>query len=79
MPGPTAYFGLMNCVARHDIKEADLGTVSEAYPHLIFEARWATVSLAPPQSCSVQEIVVFTRLRCVFSPCRASPRHWASE
>ena len=27
----------MNCVARHDIKEVDLGTVSEAYPHLILE------------------------------------------
>jgi hypothetical protein len=37
--GPTAYFGLMNCVARHDIKDTALGTVSEAYPHLILEAR----------------------------------------
>jgi rRNA maturation protein Rpf1 len=35
--GPTAYFGLMNCVARHDIKDTALGTVSEAYPHLIME------------------------------------------
>lgn len=35
--GPTAYFGLSNCVLRHDIKDQDLGTVSEAYPHLIFE------------------------------------------
>jgi len=32
--GPTAYFGLMNCVLRHDIKETE--TASEAYPHLIF-------------------------------------------
>jgi rRNA maturation protein Rpf1 len=35
--GPTAYFGLMNCVARHDIKDTQLGTVSEAYPHIILE------------------------------------------
>ena len=32
--GPTAYFSLHNVVLRHDIK--DRGTVSEAYPHLIF-------------------------------------------
>jgi len=32
--GPTAYFGLMNCVLRHDIP----GTkpISQAFPHLIF-------------------------------------------
>lgn len=35
--GPTAYFGLANVVARHDIKDAALGTVSEALPHLILE------------------------------------------
>ena len=45
-PGPTAYFGLVNCVARHDIKEAGLGTVSEAFPHLIFEARPQRVGAA---------------------------------
>ncbi|XP_024529370.1 U3 small nucleolar ribonucleoprotein protein IMP4 [Selaginella moellendorffii] len=34
--GPTAYFGLMNVVTRHDIKDKKgLGTMSEAYPHLI--------------------------------------------
>lgn len=32
--GPTAYFSLHNVVMRHDIE--DQGTVSEAYPHLIF-------------------------------------------
>lgn len=32
--GPTAYFSLSNVVLRHDIE--DQGTVSEAYPHLIF-------------------------------------------
>ncbi len=32
--GPTAYFTLYNVVMRHDIE--DVGTMSEAYPHLIF-------------------------------------------
>jgi len=32
--GPTAYFSLSGTVMRHDIEGA--GTVSEAYPHLIF-------------------------------------------
>lgn len=32
--GPTAYFQLLNTVMRHDIP--DVGTMSEAYPHLIF-------------------------------------------
>jgi len=32
--GPTAYFTLNNVILRHDIP--DRGTVSEAYPHLIF-------------------------------------------
>lgn len=36
--GPTAYFGVYNAVLRHDIGDkSDVGTVSEAYPHLIFE------------------------------------------
>lgn len=32
--GPTAHFTLMNTVMRHEIP--DIGTMSEAYPHLIF-------------------------------------------
>ena len=32
--GPTAYFSLTNTVMRHSIP--DVGTMSEAYPHLIF-------------------------------------------
>jgi len=32
--GPTAYFGLMNTVLRHDLENRS--TVSEQYPHLIF-------------------------------------------
>ncbi|KAL3324713.1 hypothetical protein AABB24_038694 [Solanum stoloniferum] len=36
--GPTAYFGLLNVVTRHDIKDKkSMGTMSEAYPHLIFD------------------------------------------
>ncbi|KAK3223797.1 hypothetical protein Dsin_010822 [Dipteronia sinensis] len=34
--GPTAYFGLLNVVTRHDIKDKKaMGTMPEAYPHLI--------------------------------------------
>jgi len=32
--GPTAYFNISNAILRHDI--ADRGTMSEAYPHLVF-------------------------------------------
>ncbi|KAA8495703.1 U3 small nucleolar ribonucleoprotein IMP4 [Porphyridium purpureum] len=35
--GPTAYFNLSNVVMRHDIPKEQLGKVSEAIPHLIFE------------------------------------------
>lgn len=36
--GPTAFFGIYNTVLRHDIGDkAQIGTVSEAYPHLIFD------------------------------------------
>jgi U3 small nucleolar ribonucleoprotein protein IMP4 len=41
--GPTAYFGLLNCVARHDIKDTELGTMSEAYPHLVLEGFTSTL------------------------------------
>lgn len=34
--GPTAFFSLHNVVLRHDIRDADKKTISEAYPHLIF-------------------------------------------
>jgi U3 small nucleolar ribonucleoprotein protein IMP4 len=35
--GPTASFALHNVLLRHDIAGAARGTVSEAYPHLIFD------------------------------------------
>ena len=69
-PGPTAYFGLVNCVARHDIKEAGLGTVSEAYPHLIFEAR--------PHCQRVGAAAGVSHTHASTCLCRAFPRPWAS-
>ncbi|KAI0206845.1 anticodon-binding protein [Astrocystis sublimbata] len=35
--GPTISFSLHNCVLRHDIPNTIRGTVSESYPHLVFE------------------------------------------
>ncbi|XVE69513.1 hypothetical protein DITRI_Ditri09bG0158000 [Diplodiscus trichospermus] len=36
--GPTAYFGLLNVVTRHDIRDKkSIGTMPEAYPHLILD------------------------------------------
>eukprot|EP00127_Corallochytrium_limacisporum_P006783 Clim_evm53s235 gene=Clim_evmTU53s235 len=35
--GPTAYFSLSNVVMRHDVVDLQGTTVSERYPHLIFE------------------------------------------
>ncbi|CAL4950645.1 unnamed protein product [Urochloa decumbens] len=36
--GPTAYFGLLNVVTRHDIKDRKaMGKMSEAYPHLVLD------------------------------------------
>ncbi len=35
--GPTAYFTLHNVQLRHDIAQYKSSTVSEQYPHLIFE------------------------------------------
>jgi U3 small nucleolar ribonucleoprotein protein IMP4 len=41
--GPTASFSLHNVVLRHDIPNASRGTVSESYPHLIFEGFTTTL------------------------------------
>jgi U3 small nucleolar ribonucleoprotein protein IMP4 len=35
--GPTIYFTLSNVILRHDIENYQSSTVSEQYPHLIFE------------------------------------------
>lgn len=37
--GPTASFSLHNVVLRHDIPNSIRGTVSESYPHLIFDGK----------------------------------------
>ncbi|KAG1659128.1 hypothetical protein FOA52_013797 [Chlamydomonas sp. UWO 241] len=42
--GPTAYFGMHNAVLRHDIgQKKEVGTVSEAYPHTIFDSFSSTL------------------------------------
>ncbi len=65
--GPTAYFGLKNVVTRHDLK-VELGNVSEAYPHLIFEnfnekigRRVETIlkSLFPPPKVDSARVMTF--------------------
>lgn len=35
--GPTASFSLHNVLLRHDLPDASRGTVSESYPHLLFD------------------------------------------
>jgi U3 small nucleolar ribonucleoprotein protein IMP4 len=67
--GPTAYFGLLNVVMRHDIKDKQtLGTMSEAYPHLIVEnfntklgQRTATILkyLFPEPKLETKRIITF--------------------
>jgi U3 small nucleolar ribonucleoprotein protein IMP4 len=49
--GPTAYFSLHNVVLRHDIP--DRGTVSEQYPHLIFEAFTSRLGERVCRPCSL--------------------------
>lgn len=34
--GPTAYFGILNCVMRHDLPDVE-GSMPTQYPHLIFD------------------------------------------
>ena len=41
--GPTASFSLHNVLLRHDIPDSAAGTVSESYPHLIFEGFTTTL------------------------------------
>ncbi|CAM6083305.1 unnamed protein product [Calypogeia fissa] len=70
--GPTAYFGLLNVVTRHDIKDKQtLGTMSEAYPHLILDNfstklgnRTATILkyLFPEPKVETKRIITFANL-----------------
>lgn len=66
--GPTCYFGLSNTVMRHDIKDQDIGHVSEVFPHLILEnfstplgKRTATVlkHLFPEPKAKSKRVVTF--------------------
>lgn len=41
--GPTASFSLHNVMLRHDLPSPSRGTVSESYPHLIFEGFTTTL------------------------------------
>lgn len=61
--GPTASFSLHNVVLRHDIPSAARGTVSESYPHLIFDGFTAGSKLG----ARVQQI-----LKHVFPPREAA-------
>jgi hypothetical protein len=68
--GPTAYFGVHNCVLRHDIgSKQEVGTISEVYPNLIFDnfstklgARFQTIlkALFPVPKPSNKRIVTFS-------------------
>ena len=67
--GPTAYFGLHNCVTRHDIgSKAEVGTISEVHPNLVLEnfttplgRRFATIlkALFPVPKPTNKRIVTF--------------------
>lgn len=65
--GPTCYFSLANVVLRHDIP--DRGTVSEQYPHLIFDnfssslgTRIQTIlkALFPPPKQDAKRVMTFS-------------------
>jgi len=50
--GPTVYFGLLNCVMRHDIADIDK-SLPEQYPHLIFN------NLATPLGERLQNVLKY--------------------
>ena len=53
--GPTAYFNISNTVMRHDIE--NVGTMSEAYPHLIFSSfRHHTYTREDHKTISLTEV-----------------------
>ena len=78
--GPTAYFGIFNTVLRHDIGEKkEVGTVSEAYPHLIFDQfssklgeRWVTAIFNSPLSHCFLITLPVLHVACMLGviPCR---------
>ncbi|TNM90162.1 hypothetical protein fugu_004396 [Takifugu bimaculatus] len=54
--GPTAYFTLYNVVMRHDVP--DIGTMSEAFPHLIFHNFTSQLGRRSPKEDS-RRVVTF--------------------
>lgn len=70
--GPTAYFGIHNAVLRHDIGDKkDVGTVSEAYPHLIFEGFGSKLGrrvadilkhMFPPPKMETKRVITFANV-----------------
>ena len=82
--GPTAYFGLHNCVTRHEIgTKSEVGTMSEVRPNLIFDnfstplgKRFATIlkALFPVPRPTNKRVVTFANrddyvsLRCFLQP-----------
>ena len=74
--GPTASFSLHNVVLRHDIPNSIRGTVSESYPHLIFDGNetkfiyvlcWHVLTLDPGFTTRLGERVVKI-LKHIFPP-----------
>lgn len=61
--GPTAYFTLYNVVMRHDVP--DIGTMSEAFPHLIFHN--FTTRLG--KRVSIEQTFIHVVLLCFFIGC----------
>lgn len=90
--GPTAYFGIHNCVLRHDIgSKQEVGTISEVHPNLIFDnfstklgSRFQTIlkALFPVPKPSNKRIVTFSNrndyisFRCLPLPHRCN--HYCS-
>ena len=66
--GPTCYFTMLNTVMRHDIE--DRGTISEAYPHLIFNGFNSKLGerLTNIINCFISKRATFLFPRFYFNP-----------
>lgn len=68
--GPTAYFTLYNVVMRHDVP--DIGTMSEAFPHLIFHNFTTRLGKRVSNECTFKDtyyinVLFFSPPLCVCS------------
>ena len=72
--GPTVSFSLHNVVLRHDIPNSSRGTVSESYPHLIFEGFTSTLGrrivtilkhIFPPREAITNKTKLGSRVRII--------------